>query len=269
MKETFKSVMEWVFAHEGGYSDDPRDSGNWTGGAVGKGDLKGTKFGISAKAYPKLDIRSLTKDRAQALYKRDYWDKVRADDLPAGLDYVAFDAAVNSGPAQSARWIQRAVGIEADGIVGERTLAKVADRDVADVIHAACNQRLAFMRSLKTWKTYGKGWSRRVADVRENALRLALQDKRTVEPKLMLGAERKARVEDVKPFATKDGKTTLGAGLAAAGVAATQAAEQLAPHAQSFTFLKIAFVCLTLIGVGIGAWFALNGLASRTTDEVA
>lgn len=266
MKNSFDTVMEWVFAHEGGYSSDPRDPGNWTGGKVNSGVLKGTKFGISAKAYPKLDIRNLTKDQAIALYKRDYWDKVRGDDLPVGLDYVAYDAAVNSGPSASVKWIQRAVGVEVDGIMGEQTLAAVARsafENVDSLIDDACDQRLAFMQSLKTWKTYGKGWAARVKDVRKRAHQLARGSKTENVASRIDGMEYKARPEDIKALATKDGKASVGAGVAAVGIAATQAAEQLAPHAQSFTLLKFAFVGLTVIGVGIGAWLALRGLFNR------
>jgi len=266
MRETFDTVMDWVFTHEGGYSIDRNDPGNWTGGKVGKGQLKGTKFGISAKAYPNLDIKSLTKEQARALYKRDYWDKVKGDDLPAGLDYVAYDAAINSGPPQSAKWIQRAVGVDADGLIGAQTLAAIdaaARKNEEALIASATSQRLAFLKSLKTWSRYGNGWKRRVDEVNANSLKLARADTKYVMPTYTAGMERKARAEDTRAMATNDGKAAVGAGLGAIGIAATQAADKLAPYTASAPVLQYIFVALTCVGIGVGAWMAIKGLINK------
>ena len=271
MRETFDTVMDWVFTHEGGYSIDRNDPGNWTGGKVGKGQLKGTKFGISAKAYPNLDIKSLTKEQARALYKRDYWDKVKGDDLPAGLDYVAYDAAINSGPPQSAKWIQRAVGVDADGLIGAQTLAAIdaaARKNEEALIASATSQRLAFLKSLKTWSRYGNGWKRRVDEVNANALKLARADPKYVMPSYMAGMERKARTEDIKPMATADGKAAVGAGIGAVGIAASQVADQISSYADT-PVIKYLFVALTVVGVGIGAYVAIRGLMSGRAKEAA
>ena len=92
-----------VVGREGGYSAERVDPGNWTGGAVGVCELRGTKFGISAGAYPSLDIAGLTLADAQATYRRDYWDRVRGDELPLAL--FKFDAAMNNGIGHAARWL--------------------------------------------------------------------------------------------------------------------------------------------------------------------
>lgn len=269
MKQTFDIVMNWVFTHEGGYSSDRADPGNWTGGKVGKGQLKGTKFGISAKAYPNLDIKNLTKDQARALYKRDYWDRVKGDNLPAGLDYVAYDAAINSGPAQSARWIQRAVGVAADGVIGAQTLAAIdaaARENEEALITNATGQRLTFLKSLSTWGRYGKGWKRRVDDVRANSLKLARADTKYVMPTYVAGMQYKGRVEDMKAMSTDDGKAAVGAGIGAVGIAATQLADTIAPHADT-PVLKYVFVALTVVGVGIAAYVTVRGLMTGRAKE--
>jgi lysozyme family protein len=147
---------------EGDFTDDPEDRGNWTGGAKGKGELKGTKYGISAAAYPHLDIASLRKDEAIDIYWRDYWIPVRGDDLPPRLAGLVFDAAVNHGVGDAARMLQRAVGATVDGVIGPRTLAasRQGEQDVAIANFLA--ERLIDYMKAPTWKTHGRGWSRRL-----------------------------------------------------------------------------------------------------------
>jgi lysozyme family protein len=122
----FEEAIEHVLAKEGGYTNDPRDSGNWTGGIInskGIGILKGTKFGISAKAYPSLDIKNLTRDQAIDIYRRDYWLKIRADELPRSLRLNVFDFAVNAGIGTAIKTLQNACGVKKDGIIGPNTLS--------------------------------------------------------------------------------------------------------------------------------------------------
>lgn len=160
-KWNWEACLAHTKISEGGYVNDPVDPGGET------------KYGISKRSYPKVDIKNLTWAEAAAIYKRDYWDAVRGDDLPAGLDLVAFDGAVNSGVSRGAKWLQLSLGVIADGRVGPKTIAaaKAADAEVA--IHSACDMRLGFMRGLKTWWKYKNGWTRRVEDVRKTALDMA------------------------------------------------------------------------------------------------
>jgi lysozyme family protein len=108
------------------------------------------------------------------LYKRKYWDAVRADDLVAGVDYCVFDVAVNSGPGRAIKFLQSCVGVTADGGFGAVTLAAVKDseEDPTRLIELYCAKRLEFLQSLKTFETFGKGWSRRVAEVKDDALKM-------------------------------------------------------------------------------------------------
>lgn len=145
---------------------DARRSGNWTGGRIGSGELRGTKFGISAAAYPAFDIQNLTIDGAKSIYRRDYWARVRGDDLPAHLAILVFDAAVNNGVVTASRWLQLAVGAGADGIVGDETIEAAAhavgSAGISGVAAEFMARRLAFMAALPSWTEFGLGWARRL-----------------------------------------------------------------------------------------------------------
>ena len=156
---------------EGQFSNDPRDRGNWTTGKIGEGELLGTKYGISAMAYPRLDIKNLSWRDAKEIYRRDYWDKAGCNRLPPRVGMVVFDAAVNHGVSGAVKMLQRAVDSPADGIIGPNTLAAVRRFDQDHVIVQVLRERLELFRSLKTWPTYGKGWTNRVLKLAMEASR--------------------------------------------------------------------------------------------------
>lgn len=158
----FDRCLAILLGWEGGYSCEREDPGNWTGHAVGAGELRGTKFGISAAAYPTVDIVNLTPDGAAAIYRRDYWDPIRADELPAQVVLLVFDAAVNNGVRRATEWLQAAAGVAVDGKLGKDTMAAVHAKDAAVLAREFVARRLAFMGSLPTWRTYGLGWARRL-----------------------------------------------------------------------------------------------------------
>ena len=162
--DVFARVFAVVIGEEGGFAADRDDPGDWTGGKVGAGVLRGTKFGISAAAYPTLDIAALTTAQARAIYRRDYWAPMQGDALPPAVALLTFDAAVNNGPARAARWLQAALGVAADGVIGPATLAAAAARagDVAGLCAEMLAQRLEFMAALPTWRDFGRGWARRL-----------------------------------------------------------------------------------------------------------
>lgn len=169
---TFDEAFKRLIGHEGGYSTDRRDPGNWTGGRVGVGTLKGTKFGLAANTYPNLDIKNLTLAQAKAIYKKDWWDKLGADGMHSAIVFQLWDFAINAGKIRAIKELQQAVGVPADGIIGPQTLAAVNAHDLNDVILSLTAERLKFYTSLSTFKTYGKGWTNRVAD----NLKYAAQD---------------------------------------------------------------------------------------------
>lgn len=170
--EFFMKVFERTIGHEGKFQKDTRDRGNWTGGEVGKGTLKGTKFGLSAMTYPHLDIENLTLDDALNLYYNDWWLKFGMERWHKALAYQMFDAAFNHGTGRANQFLQRAVGVKDDGIVGNATISKVAEFDINDLLFRFLAERLEYFTNVKTWAEYSKGWSRRVAQM----MRYAAED---------------------------------------------------------------------------------------------
>lgn len=146
MRENFDGCLSFTLGFEGGFSSDRRDPGNWTGGKVGKGVLKGTNKGVSAAAYPSLDIKNLSPARIGQIYRSDYWDKVSGDKLAAGVDLVTFDGAVHSGVSRSLKWL----------------MASIGGTDV-QTVKKYCAKRLSFQQTLAIWKIYKNGFIRRVA----------------------------------------------------------------------------------------------------------
>lgn len=152
-----------IFPEEGGYTNNPADPGNWTGGRQGMGSCNGTNFGISAKAYPAVDIRSLTREGANAIYERDYFLKFNCDKLPAPLALLVMDCAVNGG--HPIEWLQQAVGTTADGVFGPHTLSAIeAHRGQGASVCARFMQlRWLYLTELSTWPTFKGGWSARLS----------------------------------------------------------------------------------------------------------
>lgn len=173
--ENFEAVMEEILRHEGGLSMVRSDPGNWTGGKVGKGQLRGTKYGIAAHANPSINIEALTKPAAREIYRRKYWRMIAGDNLRAGIDLVTMDPAVNSGVSRGVRWLQQAVGVTADGQMGPKTIAAANSANVPDAIRRACAARMGFLRGLGIWSKFGRGWSARVASVEAVALRMSIE----------------------------------------------------------------------------------------------
>jgi len=165
----YNACISKVLEYEGGYTRDPNDRGNYTGCKVGVGENKGTNRGISACSYPNEDIKGMSLARAKAIYHADYWDPIFGDRLPAGPDLCTFDGGVNSGQSRGVKWLQRAIGVEADGVVGAKTIAAANAADEHVTIDRMCDDRMDFLRGLSTWDRYGKGWTRRVEDVRRTA----------------------------------------------------------------------------------------------------
>lgn len=162
-----KSIAH-VLAHEGGYVDHPADPG----GATNMGITHKTLAAWRGRSVSKAEVKALTRMEAEAIYRANYWAAVKADQLPAGVDHVVFDAAVNSGPGQAARWLQRALGVTADGAIGPVTLAAAAKTDARDLIERYTETRMNFLRGLPTWKNFKNGWTTRVNRVEDEALAL-------------------------------------------------------------------------------------------------
>lgn len=161
----YDEAFHRVIGHEGGLTLDRNDRGNWTSGVIGKGELKGTKYGVSAMAYPNEDIQNLTLDRAKEIYRRDYWNKCHIDELPDDVRFDMFDTAINSGVAAAIKIMQRALNVGDDGVWGPKTsaAAKAAAASPAYLDKRFNGFRLRYLCDIPTFNNFGRGWVRRVA----------------------------------------------------------------------------------------------------------
>ena len=172
MQSNFADSLRAVLVHEGGYVDHPQDPG----GATNKGVTLAVFQGYYGEDMGKEELKSITDEQVERIYKTGYWDKCKCDDLPGGVDYVVFDQAVNSGSGRSAKWLQTVIGVPADGGIGPQTLAAVGSKDAVDTINEMCDTRLEFMKNIRggsMWETFGRGWQKRVDGVRAHGLQLA------------------------------------------------------------------------------------------------
>lgn len=169
MKENFVDALAHVLKHEGGFVNHPKDPG----GMTNLGCTKAVWEAHVGHPVSEADMRALTPADVAPLYRRKYWDAVSGDLLPTGLDYVVFDAAINSGPGRAAKWLQTVAGVTPDGAIGPKTLAAVKAKPVQQLIAQYNDTRLQFLEGLPTWGTFGKGWGNRVAQVQSTAAQLA------------------------------------------------------------------------------------------------
>ena len=165
MKENFDAALKAVLHHEGGFVNHPADPGGMTNlGCTKRVWEEWVGHPVDEKA-----MRALTPEDVAPLYKKKYWDAVRGDDLPDGVDYIVFDTAINSGPGRAIKFLQGCVGVDTDGALGPKTLAAVKAADPKKLVDDYAKRRLSFLQDLPTWGTFGKGWSRRVAEVENTA----------------------------------------------------------------------------------------------------
>ena len=168
MNSNFDAALAAVLHHEGSFVHHPSDPG----GMTNLGCTKAVWEAWCGKEVTEQEMRDLQPTDVAPLYKAQYWDRVKGDQLPAGVDYVVFDAAINSGAGRAARWLQECVGTQPDGAIGPLSLQAANAMVPADLINIYCDKRLSFLKGLNTWDTFGKGWERRVEEVRSAALKM-------------------------------------------------------------------------------------------------
>ncbi|WP_295808867.1 glycoside hydrolase family 108 protein [uncultured Nitratireductor sp.] len=168
MDRNFARALPLVLKHEGGWADHPDDPG----GATMKGVTLATFRRYVKADGTKADLKAISDEQIATVFYRHYWAAVNAQALPSGVDYAVFDFAVNSGPARAAKYLQSIVGANVDGRVGPQTIAAVSRMEPSDVINRLCDARMDFLRKLEHWPTFGKGWTRRVSDVRKDAVNM-------------------------------------------------------------------------------------------------
>jgi len=169
MKENWDSAFALVLKHEGGYVNHPKDPGGMT------------NLGVTKRAWEEYvdhdvtesEMRALTPEIVKPFYKTKYWDKIRGDELPSGVDYAAYDLAVNSGVGRAAKYLQQIAGVPADGIIGPKSMEAILSCSPEETVEVLCDMRLDFLKKLPTWDTFGKGWGRRVEEVKAKATAMA------------------------------------------------------------------------------------------------
>lgn len=220
----FGKCLEIVLVHEGGYVDHPLDPG----GATNRGVTIKTLSDWLGRPATKAEVRALTVADVTPIYRKNYWDRVSGDRRPAGADLVVFDAAVNSGPGRALQWSSQ---------VSQRAL------DAAAFVHAYCDVRLGFLRRLGTWDAFGRGWSRRVADIRAKGVVMARKASGLSPEQVKAQTMADANAADAKA-----GKDVKRAGAAGAGGAATGGGVVTQTEPNALGWAAIAFVAVIVIG---------------------
>ena len=251
----FDACMSFIFREEGGFTKDPHDPGNWTGGKVGKGVLKGTNFGIAANSHPSLDIAKLTKAEAAKLYRIEYWNACSCDLLSTGVDLVVMDVAVNSGVQRGRSYRDVTVSIA----------------DPLKRIDALSDKRRVFYKGLKTFSRYGKVWLGRVARIQAAAIKMALAA--SGQPASAVTAELQARAAQAAAGGAeaKQRAAVAGAGTGAATTTtvSTMPTPDRAAHPTLFLVLLAVVVGGILVAVLIHRARAHRELASAFAEAAA
>ena len=168
MKDNFDECLKMLLHHEGGYVNHPKDPGGET------------NLGVTKRVYEKWggtkDMKDLTVEDVAPIYKKEYWDRCKCDDLESGVDWAVFDWAVNSGTGRAAKAIQKICGAAQDGAIGPKTLALIGTQNTQYVIEEFGKIRQDFYESLKTFDTFGKGWTRRNKETTAKALEMIQED---------------------------------------------------------------------------------------------
>lgn len=257
---SYAKALKHVLVHEGGKVDHPKDPGGRTNQGVIQRVYDGYR---SRKGRTPRDVFLMEPAERDEIYRFQYWDVIRGDDLPAGVDYVVFDGAVNSGPSQSVKWLQRALGtVKVDGAIGEATLAAVAEHPDHDkLINAICVRRMIYLEALKTWPTFGRGWERRVAAVEVTGQAWASGSVGPA-PVFIAGANTKATIQQARLLSSPaGGDAAIGGGGATLGLGAVlqQAQDALTPLADGSPIIGHAVAALVVAG----ALVTVGGIAWR------
>ena len=258
MKAKFSAALANVLVHEGGYSNHPKDPGG------------ATKWGVTQRVYDNYrkslgkkpqQVKNINAAERDAIYRNLHWAPIKGDQLPAGVDYALFDGSVNSGVSQSVKWVQRALGSaysgSIDGIMGALTVKAIIDFPDHDLLIAKIlDRRLAFLKALKTWNTFGKGWGNRVVQVKKIGQAWATGSVGP-DPVYADNMDAKAFLIDAK-VAPGKGPADAAQGGGVVSAALAQATEQLTPLT-NIDFVAKAVAVLTIAGVVV----FLGGFAYR------
>lgn len=272
----FDKALPRILVYEGGFSDHPRDPGG------------ATNFGVTQRVYdgyhirqglPIRSVRSITRAEVNIIYRIQYWDAIKGDALPAGLDFVMFDGAVNSGSAQSVKWLQRALREEGlytgaiDGDISEATLAAVKQHPDHDLLIAdILARRLGMLQHLKTWPDFGRGWTKRVSSVRAIGQSWAMgsvgpQPTRDVA---LAGGNAKGYAGDVAmALLSQESGTNTAAGGTGLAAIVTAAQQSIGDYVSLSKWIAYLFVGLTIIGALVAIGGAISAFVSSRQNKRA
>lgn len=258
----FADALKHVLVHEGGKVDHSKDPGGRTNMGITQRVYNGWR---TKNNLPIRDVYDISKTEVEAIYRFQYWEPIMGDQMPAGVSYVVFDGAVNSGVGQSAKWLQRSLpGYTGpiDGDIGSGTIGAVtADNDNDALIDRICDRRMAFLKALKTWGTFGRGWTRRVEGVRKVGQALAT-GRTPPKTAYIENANTKAVVEDAQRAPGKGvADAATGGGLLSGGLSqgVNQLQEQLTPYSSAGDWIGNLVVGLIIVG----AVLTIGGLVYR------
>jgi len=277
MSKRFEEALKHILAHEGGKVDHPKDPGGRTNMGITQRVYNGWR---SKSNLPPRDVFLIDKAEVEAIYRFQYWEPILGDQLPEGVDFVTMDGAVNSGVGQSVKWLQRALGSlytsGIDGDMGAGTLGAVmATHDHDALIERMIARREAFLRALKTFPTFGRGWMRRIEAVKQVGQAWATGSVGPAPSPAIadFGGNAKAAVEDAKQApgkGTADAATGGGIGAGGIGVAVNQLQEQLTPYSVAGDWIGNLVIGLMIMGfvLTVGG-FAYRWYANKRKGELA
>tara|TARA_R110000803_G_scaffold71299_2_gene134471 strand:- start:2491 stop:3000 length:510 start_codon:yes stop_codon:yes gene_type:complete len=168
VKHNFETALEMLLEHEGGYVNHPKDPG----GETNLGVTKRTWAKWLGRDINEGEMKELTPEDVAELYKKEYWDRLKCDNLPTGLDFFCFDWGVNSGTGRSAKALQRIISVAQDGAIGPKTLRALEDHNAKEVVDLMHSRRQEFYENLTTFETFGKGWTRRNKKALKQSIKL-------------------------------------------------------------------------------------------------
>lgn len=272
MRSNFERALALTLRYEGGYVNHPADPG----GATMKGVTQAVYDRWRAKNGRSMrDVRQIEDTELRDIYRLQYWDAVYGDRLPEGLDAAVFDFSVNSGPTRAVQELQRVLGLRTDGAMGAVTLEACMARDPVELIEAYCDARLAFVRKLKTFSTFGKGWTRRIMDVKTACVGMAAHTVGFLGVDGLAGGagdddlEGAAAPADPRAMAVTSTPVAKGAAVTAvgtAGTALTDAADKVSWVSEYSEVLKTVFVVLLVSGIGLTIYAQLRSIKSETPE---
>ncbi len=260
---SYNVALSAVLREEGGKVDNPKDPGGRTNQGITQAVYDGYR---QRKGLPTRDVYIMDSAERDTIYRQSYWNLVHGDALPPGVDLAVFDGAVNSGPARSAKWLQQALGVTADGLIGPATEHAALIADPEKVIADYMAARRSFLRTLKTFKTFGRGWLARCDRIETQAASMARGGVGVIAAPVMPQPTpqdgTKAREADVKaapPKGLADVATGVGIGAGGLSQVINGAKDQLEPYSYASAWVSKLVIALIVLGFGL----ALLGLAWR------